>query len=197
MSFAPIEVDLEEYIQSNVAVEEDSICAIDPIDIWNNWRMELANQMFNKRNAFKEDYLIKLENVLATKLPNANLNAKPHIESRINTLKKEWVIIYDIRNSFPSFNELSDICARDRATGKDAQTIIDILEEKQECNDTINEETEVQELDRILSQVKGLTMMEMVITSIKLSKSPTFMFVFFSVAPDRSLEWLRTFLVDH
>ncbi|XP_007036788.2 PREDICTED: uncharacterized protein At2g29880 [Theobroma cacao] len=123
--------------------------------------------------------------MLATKLPDANLKAKPHIESRIKTLKKEWAIIYDMvqgthtsgfgwddqrnmvvaddpvweayihshkeaapfrRKSFPFFNELSIIYARDRATGKDAQTAVDILEEMQDCNDTINEEIECENL---------------------------------------------------
>ncbi|XP_017970223.1 PREDICTED: uncharacterized protein At2g29880 isoform X2 [Theobroma cacao] len=270
---------------------------------------------YNADTGFRGGYLIELENMLATKLPDANLKAKPHIESRIKTLKKEWAIIYDMvqgthtsgfgwddqrnmvvaddsvweayiqshkeaapfrRKSFPFFNELSIIYARDRATGKDAQTAADILEEMQDCNDTINEEIEgenlagynfededfsniqpqtsaprsdttstrkrkrlnetgdpitsesiiaaatilgenikeagiefsrsvgaevniqqkAQELDGILSQVEGLTAMERVLASIKLPESPTLMFVFFSIDPDRRLEWLRTFLAD-
>ncbi|XP_017976784.1 PREDICTED: uncharacterized protein At2g29880-like [Theobroma cacao] len=52
------------------------------------------------------------------------------------------------RKSFPFFNELSLIYARDRAIGKDAQTAIDILEEMQDCNDTINVKTEGENLAR-------------------------------------------------
>ncbi|WRX26280.1 Myb/SANT-like domain - like 10 [Theobroma cacao] len=124
--------------------------------------------------------------MLPTKLPDANLKAKPHIESRIKTLKKKRAIIYDMvqgthtsgfgwddqrnmvvaddlvweayiqshkeatpfrRKSFPFFNELSIIYARDRATGKDAQTAADILEEMQDCNDTINEKIEAPKSD--------------------------------------------------
>ncbi|WRX11671.1 Myb/SANT-like domain - like 3 [Theobroma cacao] len=44
----------------------------------------------------EEEYAIELERMIATSLPNANLKAKPHIESRIKTLKKEWTIVYDI-----------------------------------------------------------------------------------------------------
>ncbi|EOX94440.1 Uncharacterized protein TCM_004023 [Theobroma cacao] len=51
---------------------------------------------YNADTGFRGGYLMELENMLATKLPNANLKAKPHIESRIKTLKKEWVIIYDM-----------------------------------------------------------------------------------------------------
>ncbi|XP_017970608.1 PREDICTED: uncharacterized protein At2g29880 [Theobroma cacao] len=270
---------------------------------------------YNVDSGFRGGYLLELENRLTTKLPDANLKAKPHIESRIKTLKKEWAIIYDMvqgthtsgfgwddqrnmvvaddpvwesyihshkevvlfrRKSFPFFNKLSLIYARDRVTGKDAQTAVNILEEMQDRNDTINEETEgenlagynfddedfsniqsqtlapisettsarkkkrlnetgdpitfesiiaaatilgeiikevgiefsksvgakvniqqkAQELDEILSQVERLTVRERVLASIKLPKSPTFMFVFFSINPDRRLEWLRTFLAD-
>ncbi|EOY08396.1 Uncharacterized protein TCM_022786 [Theobroma cacao] len=147
------------------------------------------------------------------------------------------------RKSFPFFNEFSLMYARDHATGKNAQTETDILEEMQECNDTINEETEgenpagysfdnedfsniqpqtsgetikeagiefsksvgvevniqqkAQELDGILSQLEGLIARKRVLASIKLPESPTLMFVFFSIDPDRRLEWLRTFLADH
>ncbi|XVF85174.1 hypothetical protein PTKIN_Ptkin17bG0097300 [Pterospermum kingtungense] len=34
--------------------------------------------------------------MLVRKLPNANIKAKLHIESRIKTLKKDWAIVYDM-----------------------------------------------------------------------------------------------------
>ena len=45
---------------------------------------------------FEPGYLIELEKLLAPKLPNAGLKAKPHIESRIKTLKNDWMIVYDM-----------------------------------------------------------------------------------------------------
>ncbi|XP_017982308.1 PREDICTED: uncharacterized protein At2g29880-like [Theobroma cacao] len=270
---------------------------------------------YNADSGFRRGYLIELENMLAIKLPNANLKVKPRIESRIKALKKEWVIIYDMvqgthtsgfgwddqrnmvvaddpvwesyiqshkeatpfrRKSFLFLNELSIIYARDRAIGKYAPTAADILEEMQDCNDTINEKTEgenlvrynfddedfsniqpqtsaprsettsatkrkrlnetsdpitsesiiaaatilgenieeagisfnksvgakmniqqkAQELDGILSQVEGLTARERVLALIKLLKSLTLMFVFFSIDPNQRLEWLRTILAN-
>ncbi|PPD68039.1 hypothetical protein GOBAR_DD35084 [Gossypium barbadense] len=94
--------------------------------------------------------------------------AKPNIESRIRTLKRDWSIVYDMlsgknnssfgwdehrqlvvaedavwnsyinshkeasqfkHRSFPYYDQLTAIYAKDRATGKDAQTVDDIIEE--------------------------------------------------------------------
>ncbi|PPD94163.1 hypothetical protein GOBAR_DD08806 [Gossypium barbadense] len=75
---------------------------------------------------------------------------KPNIESRIRLLKREWSIVYDMLNGqnnsgfgwdenrqlvvaedavWDSYLKLTAIYARDRATGKDAQTAVDVLEE--------------------------------------------------------------------
>ncbi|XVF47289.1 hypothetical protein PTKIN_Ptkin03bG0097900 [Pterospermum kingtungense] len=48
MSFDPIDVDVGENLHSDVIVEEDPIICIDPSDAWSNWRLELANKMFNE-----------------------------------------------------------------------------------------------------------------------------------------------------
>ncbi|MFQ6663279.1 hypothetical protein Gotur_030869 [Gossypium turneri] len=61
---------------------------------------------FNADTRFKAGYLNELEKMLEKVLPNAMLKARPNIESRIRLLKRE-----------------------DRATGKDAQTAADVLEE--------------------------------------------------------------------
>ncbi|XVF70938.1 hypothetical protein PTKIN_Ptkin11bG0202300 [Pterospermum kingtungense] len=117
---------------------------------------------YNTDTSFKAGYLNELERMLARKLPNANIKAKPHIESRIKTLKKDWAIVYDMVEgdntsgldetvketcsihviyqshkdaapfriiSFHFFNELCQIYAKDRVTGKNAQTTADIIEE--------------------------------------------------------------------
>ncbi|KAG8500776.1 hypothetical protein CXB51_002814 [Gossypium anomalum] len=94
-------------------------------------------------------------------LPNAMLKAKPNLESRIRTLKRDWSIVYDMLSgknnsgfgwdehrqlvvaedashkeaaqfrhwSFPYYDQLTAIYAKDQATGKDAQTAADIIEE--------------------------------------------------------------------
>ena len=45
---------------------------------------------------FEPGYLNELEKLLVPKLLNSGLKAKPHIESRIKTLKHDWIIVYDI-----------------------------------------------------------------------------------------------------
>ncbi|MFQ6629788.1 hypothetical protein Gotur_007679 [Gossypium turneri] len=107
---------------------------------------------FNADTGFKADYLNELEKMLEKALPNAMLKARPNIESRIRLLKRDWSIVYDMLNgqnnsgfgwddhshkeasqfrhrSFPYYNQLTAIYAKDRATGKDAQTAADVLEE--------------------------------------------------------------------
>ncbi|MBA0779994.1 hypothetical protein Gotri_004150 [Gossypium trilobum] len=80
--------------------------------------MELANQMkwvpeedaalvscmvdlhnvgtFNADTGFKAGYLNEMERMLEKVLPYAMLKAKPNLESRIRTLKRDWAIVYDI-----------------------------------------------------------------------------------------------------
>ncbi|MBA0618451.1 hypothetical protein Godav_027794, partial [Gossypium davidsonii] len=68
---------------------------------------------FNVDTGFKADYLIELEKMLEKVLPYGMLKAKPNLESRIRTLKRDWEIVYDMH----------------RAIRKDAQTAADIVEE--------------------------------------------------------------------
>ncbi|KAK5776625.1 hypothetical protein PVK06_044585 [Gossypium arboreum] len=123
---------------------------------------------FNADMGFKAGYLNELEKMIEKVLPNAMLKAKPNLESRIRTLKRDWSIVYDMlsgknnsgfgwdehrqlvvaedavwnsyisshkeaaqfrHRSFPYYDQLTAIYAKDRATGKDAQTAADIIEE--------------------------------------------------------------------
>ncbi|XVF75085.1 hypothetical protein PTKIN_Ptkin13bG0159900 [Pterospermum kingtungense] len=62
--------------------EEDVVlmsCMVDLRNIGSN----------NANTGFKTGYLLELERMLARKLPNANIKSKPHIESRIKTLKND------------------------------------------------------------------------------------------------------------
>ena len=51
---------------------------------------------FNANTGFKAGYLGELQRMLQKILPHANMKAKPNLESRIRTLKKDWTIIYDM-----------------------------------------------------------------------------------------------------
>ncbi|KAK5838120.1 hypothetical protein PVK06_006847 [Gossypium arboreum] len=123
---------------------------------------------FNADTGFKAGYLNELEKMLEKVLPDAKLKAKPNLESRIRTLKRDWSIVYDMlsgknnsgfgwdehrqlvvaedavwnsyinshkeaaqfkHHSFPYYDQLTAIYEKDRATGKDAQTAADIIEE--------------------------------------------------------------------
>ncbi|KAK5785895.1 Glyoxylate/hydroxypyruvate reductase A [Gossypium arboreum] len=51
---------------------------------------------FNADMGFKVGYLNELEKMLEKFLPHAMLKAKPNLESRIGTFKRDWTIIYDM-----------------------------------------------------------------------------------------------------
>ncbi|KAG9154112.1 hypothetical protein Leryth_000601 [Lithospermum erythrorhizon] len=50
-------------------------------------------------NGFKAGFLTYLEETLKVTLPNSGLKGKPHIDSRIKTLKGQFNIVYDMLNS--------------------------------------------------------------------------------------------------
>ncbi|KAG8488413.1 hypothetical protein CXB51_016567 [Gossypium anomalum] len=103
---------------------------------------------FNADTGFKAGYLNELEKMIEKVLPNAMLKAKPNLESRIRTLKSDWSIVYDMlsgkNNSGFGWDEHRQLVVAEdavwnsyisvriisnRATGKDAQTAADIIEE--------------------------------------------------------------------
>ncbi|CAL5360077.1 unnamed protein product [Camellia sinensis] len=131
-------------------------------------------------------FLGVLEGVLHEKLPGCGIKAKPHIESRVKTLKRDTGTVFDMVNgvgcsgfgwdsntnmvvaekqvwdgyvqshkraaywknrSFPHCDMLCIIFEKDRATGKDAVTADDVLEEgsRNESIDTQN--LSVEEID--------------------------------------------------
>ncbi|MBA0802406.1 hypothetical protein Gohar_012699, partial [Gossypium harknessii] len=55
-------------------------------------------ETYNADTGFKVGYLNELERMLEKVLPYAMLKSKPNLESRIRTLKKDWVIVYDMLN---------------------------------------------------------------------------------------------------
>ncbi|KAG8481647.1 hypothetical protein CXB51_026500 [Gossypium anomalum] len=136
------------------APEEDATLVACMIDLHNAGT-------FNADTGFKAGYLNELKKMLEKVLTNAMLKAKPNLESRIMTLKRDWSIVYDMlsgkknsgfgwdehkqlvvvedasykeaaqfrHRSFPYYEQLTAIYAKDQATGKDAQIAADIIEE--------------------------------------------------------------------
>lgn len=63
--------------------------------------LDMANLgTYKADNGFKPGYLVYIEDKLKVSLPNAGLKAKPHIESRIKILKRDFNIVYDMLNGF-------------------------------------------------------------------------------------------------
>ncbi|KAL0411393.1 UNVERIFIED_CONTAM: hypothetical protein Slati_3729000 [Sesamum latifolium] len=53
---------------------------------------------YKAENGFKPGYLNYVEEKMQVSLPNSGLKAKPHIESRIKTLRRDFNIVYDMLN---------------------------------------------------------------------------------------------------
>ncbi|KAH1108365.1 hypothetical protein J1N35_012133 [Gossypium stocksii] len=176
-------------------------------------------------------------------LSNAMLKAKPNLKLRIKTLKRDWSIVYDMlsgkNNSgfgwdehrqlvvaedtmwnsniiFPYYNQLIAIYAKDRATGKDAQTATNIINEidvedvattntHEERNYFHGYEANVSLDDMDLSATQpqparnqeGLTENERYRALSKIPNYPTQMLIFFSLPSSVRLEWIRRFLANH
>ncbi|GAA0185318.1 hypothetical protein LIER_32606 [Lithospermum erythrorhizon] len=54
---------------------------------------------YKTENGFKAGFLTYLKETLKVTLPNSGLKGKPHIDSRIKTLKGQFNIVYDMLNS--------------------------------------------------------------------------------------------------
>ncbi|KAK9128762.1 hypothetical protein Syun_017559 [Stephania yunnanensis] len=56
----------------------------------------VASGVYKCDNGFKPSYLTKVEEALKTTCPNSGIKARPHIESRLKSLKKDWFIVNDM-----------------------------------------------------------------------------------------------------
>lgn len=54
--------------------------------------------LYRADNGFKPGFYLAIEKALTEKLPGAGIKAKPHIESRLKTLKTDWSVVYDMLN---------------------------------------------------------------------------------------------------
>ncbi|XAR57436.1 hypothetical protein NMG60_11025582 [Bertholletia excelsa] len=100
---------------------------------------------FIAKNGFKPGYLNVLEAMMEQKAPGYGIKGKPRIQSRLKIMKTDWQTIYDMvcgqkTSGFGWDNENkctttekevweAYIKGKDRAIGKDAQSVEDILEE--------------------------------------------------------------------
>ncbi|MBA0632708.1 hypothetical protein Godav_001402 [Gossypium davidsonii] len=96
MSLDPIEVELEKGFPSNVigtkrkwVPEEDAALVTCIVNLYNVGT-------YNIDTKFKVGYLNELKIMLEQVLPHSMLKAKPNLESRIKTLKRDWAIVYDM-----------------------------------------------------------------------------------------------------
>ncbi|XVF72578.1 hypothetical protein PTKIN_Ptkin12aG0132200 [Pterospermum kingtungense] len=119
---------------------------------------------------FKVGYLAQLEKMIETKLPEAQLKANPHIESRVKTLKKQYNAIFEMltigsgfgwndvdkcltaskthpnakglkNKPFSHFDDFVIIFGRDRATRARAETAADAIEGESDDDDEFLDET--------------------------------------------------------
>nr|KAJ0218979.1 hypothetical protein LSAT_V11C300104770 [Lactuca sativa] len=89
---------------------------------------------FKSDNGFKPEFFGAVETRLAVSLPNSGIKAKPHIESRIKTLKSDWSTVHKNAakwrgKKFPHYWDLCLVFGKDRANGRDAQTTADVISE--------------------------------------------------------------------
>ncbi|KAF2290767.1 hypothetical protein GH714_015361 [Hevea brasiliensis] len=98
---------------------------------------------WKKENGWKNGYLLRVEELINTKLPNSGLKASPHIDSRWKTLKAKYNAIADMLNKSgfgwdetrkmiqckkSVYDEWRKLVGRDRATGKGVETFDDAIE---------------------------------------------------------------------
>ncbi|KAK6134033.1 hypothetical protein DH2020_032212 [Rehmannia glutinosa] len=109
---------------------------------------------YKAENGFKPGYLNYVEEKMQASLPNSGLKAKPHIESRIKTLKRDFHIVYDMLNG-PNTSGFGMDPIKNASQQKDQMGFIssginaegptDMMEEiqREEANNDTNDDVEV------------------------------------------------------
>ncbi|KAK9168847.1 hypothetical protein Syun_000987 [Stephania yunnanensis] len=59
----------------------------------------VSSGAYKADNGFKPGYITFLEEALKVSCPNSGIKGRPHIESHIKTLKKDWSMVHDMVNS--------------------------------------------------------------------------------------------------
>ncbi|CAA0827207.1 Unknown protein [Striga hermonthica] len=100
--------------------------------------LEMVNLgTYKAENGFKPGYLNYVEDKLRVSLPSSGFKAKPHIESRIKTLKRDFNIVYDMLNG-------PNTSGFDRATGGNTEGPNDMMEDIQREDVNLNADNDVE-----------------------------------------------------
>lgn len=51
---------------------------------------------FKADNSFKPGHIKRLEQALNESLPDSHILGKPHIESKLRTMKRDWIVVHDM-----------------------------------------------------------------------------------------------------
>ncbi|KAC9255295.1 hypothetical protein E3N88_46124 [Mikania micrantha] len=180
---------------------------------------------YKSDNGFKPGFFNAVEQQLAISLPNAGIKAKPHIESRIKTMKNNWSAVHDMLswNNTSGFgwdynNDMLDApqpvwqayIQRKRRNSWDPLmnslkesaeiTGAEIREATNTFNRVFGTESNREELRNNLfaemNKVEGLTIRECDKAICKLAQNEELMVIFFKVDEERKLGWVKNMLDD-
>nr|GEW27231.1 protein ALP1-like [Tanacetum cinerariifolium] len=94
-------------------------------------------------NGFKPGYAMHLETLLKEALPDSGILAKPHIESRLKTMKQDWQVVYDMLNSTSGFGyDKEKNCVTNDSPGVWESYIKNHPKARKRANDAIDMENE-------------------------------------------------------
>ncbi|XAR73289.1 hypothetical protein NMG60_11007208 [Bertholletia excelsa] len=130
--------------------------------------------IFLAENGFKPGYLNALEAVMEQNAPGCGIKGKPHIQSRLKTMKTNWQTVYDMvygqnTSGFGWDNENKCIIA------------------EKEVWEAYIKETIYSEL----MKVEGLSQDEKIAASVKISINPALLHVFPTIPTDDKAKWVR------
>ncbi|KAL0313989.1 UNVERIFIED_CONTAM: hypothetical protein Sangu_2243300 [Sesamum angustifolium] len=111
---------------------------------------------YKAKNGFKHGYLNYVEEKIQVSLSNSGLKAKPHIESKIKTLRRDFHIVYNMLNgpntSGFGFDPIKKCVTAEKvvweaylqATGNNADSPADMMEEiqREEVNNDPNDDVQ-------------------------------------------------------
>ncbi|KAK1432255.1 hypothetical protein QVD17_09150 [Tagetes erecta] len=173
---------------------------------------------YKSDNGFKPGFYNAVEQQLAKALPEAGIKAKPHIESRIKTMKSDWSAVHDMLawNNTSGFGwdhnndmldapqlvwqayiqDLCNVFGKDRANGRDAQTAVDILSDiNREEQEPIGDGLDDIDVDQPLNNPSDVASREEP-TGIIGAEIREATNTFNRVDEDRKLGWVKNMLDD-
>ncbi|KAK4394008.1 hypothetical protein Sango_1871600 [Sesamum angolense] len=88
----PLEGELPNEVDMSVDHGIEVVSTLDATPQWTSWRDALATDItgWKCENGFRAGYLNQLEAIMCKQLPNINIRAEPHINSKIHIWKKHY-----------------------------------------------------------------------------------------------------------